>query len=108
MLRNILLLKSDLEDKYEKLKCYYDEISTAYPNIKYMFSSMREIISSSVNTLQCNYYTEGNLFSSSVITIDDIVDRVGGGDSLTAGIIYSIINNKEPNYTCEFATLLQF
>ena len=101
---NILLLKSDLEDKYEKLKCYYDEISTAYPNIKYMFSSMREIISSSVNTLQCNYYTEGNLFSSSVITIDDIVDRVGGGDSLTAGIIYSIINNKEPNYTCEFAT----
>lgn len=101
---NILLLKSDLEDKYEKLKYYYDEISTAYPNIKYMFSSMRGIISSSVNTLQCNYYIEGNLFSSSVITIDDIVDRVGGGDSLTAGIIYSIINNKEPNYTCEFAT----
>lgn len=101
---NILLLKSDLEDKYEKLKYYYDEISTAYPNIKYMFSSMRGIISSSVNTLQCNYYTEGDLFSSSVITIDDIVDRVGGGDSLTAGIIYSIINNKEPNYTCEFAT----
>ena len=68
-----------------------------------MFSSIRGIVSSSVNTLQCNYYTEGKLFSSSFITIDDIVDRVGGGDSLTAGIIHSILNNKEPEYTCEFA-----
>lgn len=101
---NILLMRCNLEDKYEKLKHYYDEIRDTYPNIKYMFSSMRGIESSSVNTLQCNYYTKGQLFSSSVITIDDIVDRVGGGDSLTAGIIYSIINNKEPNYTCEFAT----
>ncbi|XAM44511.1 2-dehydro-3-deoxygluconokinase [Terrisporobacter petrolearius] len=101
---NILLMNSDLEDKHEKLKYYYDEISKTYPNIKYIFSSMRNIISSSVNNLQCNYYTDSHLFSSSVITIDDIIDRVGGGDSLTAGIIYSIINNKEPEYTCEFAT----
>lgn len=100
---NILLMKSNLDDRYERLKYYYDEISNIYPNIKYMFSSIRGIVSSSVNTLQCNYYTEGKLFSSSFITIDDIVDRVGGGDSLTAGIIHSILNNKEPEYTCEFA-----
>ena len=101
---NILLMKSDLEDKYEKLKYYYDEISATYPNIKYIFSSMRGIESSSVNTLQTNYYTNGQIFSSRVISIDDIVDRVGGGDSLTAGILYSILNKKDANYTCEFAT----
>lgn len=101
---NILLMNSDMENKYERLKYYYDEISKTYPNIKHMFSSMRDIISSSVNTLQCNYYTEGSLFSSSAITIDDIVDRVGGGDSLTAGIIYSIVHNKTPEYICQFAT----
>ena len=35
--------------------------------------------------------------------IHDIVDRVGGGDALTAGVLYSIINNKYPEYVCEFA-----
>ncbi|MBO0576859.1 hypothetical protein EXQ42_19570 [Clostridium botulinum] len=28
----------------------------------------------------------------------------GAGDALTAGVIYSIINKKSPQYTCEFAT----
>lgn len=100
---NILNMKCDLEDKYEKLKYYYDEISKKYPNIKHIFSSFREIKSSTVNTLQCNYYNNGILFSSKIHTIDDIVDRVGGGDALTAGILYSIISNKSPEYVCEFA-----
>jgi len=43
------------------------------------------------------------LYSSKTQLIDDIVDRVGGGDALTAGILYSIIKEKEPNYICEFA-----
>ncbi|MDY4605501.1 sugar kinase [Clostridium tertium] len=100
---NILNMRCDLEDKYEKLKYYYDEISKNYPNIKHIFSSFRDIKSSTVNTLQCNYYTDSTLFSSRVHTIDDIVDRVGGGDALTAGVLYSIINNKSPKYVCEFA-----
>ena len=100
---NILNMRCDLEDKYEKLKYYYDEISKNYPNIKHIFSSFWDIKSSTVNTLQCNYYTDGTLFSSRVHTIDDIVDRVGGGDALTAGVLYSIINNKSPKYVCEFA-----
>lgn len=100
---NILNMRCDLENKYEKLKYYYDEISKNYPNIKHIFSSFRDIKSSTVNTLQCNYYTDGTLLSSRVHTIDDIVDRVGGGDALTAGVLYSIINNKSPKYVCEFA-----
>ena len=94
---NILLMNCELEDNHEKLKYYYDEITKTYPNIKHIFSSHRDIESSSVNKLQCNYYTDG-------INIDSIVDRVGGGDALSAGIIYSIINNKDPKYVCEFAT----
>ena len=100
---NILNMRCDLENKYEKLKYYYDEISKNYPNIKHIFSSFRDIKSSTVSTLQCNYYTDGTLLSSRVHTIDDIVDRVGGGDALTAGVLYSIINNKSPKYVCEFA-----
>lgn len=101
---NILLMNCELEDNHEKLKYYYDEITKTYPNIKHIFSSYRDIESSSVNKLQCNYYTDGILYLSNKINIDSIVDRVGGGDALSAGIIYSIINNKDPKYVCEFAT----
>ena len=101
---NILLMNCELEDNHEKLKYYYDEITKTYPNIKHIFSSHRDIESSSVNKLQCNYYTNGILYLSNKINIDSIVDRVGGGDALSAGIIYSIINNKDPKYVCEFAT----
>ena len=101
---NILLMNCELEDNHEKLKYYYDEITKTYTNIKHIFSSHRDIESSSVNKLQCNYYTDGILYLSNKINIDSIVDRVGGGDALSAGIIYSIINNKDPKYVCEFAT----
>ena len=101
---NILLMNCELEDNHEKLKYYYDEITKTYPNIKHIFSSHRDIESSSVNKLQCNYYTDGILYLSNKINIDSIVDSVGGGDALSAGIIYSIINNKDPKYVCEFAT----
>ena len=53
--------------------------------------------------MQCNYFIDNKLYSSEIRTIDDIVDRVGGGDALAAGIIYCILNNKEPKYTAEFA-----
>ena len=101
---NILNMSCEYECKYEKLNHYYNEINKTYPNIKHMFSSTRTIQSVSVNTLQCNYYTEGKLYTSKEYVIDDIVDRVGGGDALTAGILYSILNNKEAEYVAEFAT----
>lgn len=101
---NIMNMTCEYECKYEKLNYYYNEINKSYPNIKHMFSSIRTIQSVSVNTLQCNYYTEGTLYSSKEYMIDDIVDRVGGGDALTAGILYSILNNKNYEYIPEFAT----
>ncbi|MBY6839359.1 sugar kinase, partial [Clostridium botulinum] len=101
---NILDMSCDLEDKDEKLNYYYNEITKAYPNIKHIFSSTREIKSVSANSLQCNYYTNNKLYSSKKHTFDDIIDRIGAGDALTAGVIYSIINKKSPQYTCEFAT----
>ncbi|WP_297135867.1 sugar kinase [Terrisporobacter sp.] len=100
---NILLMDCKYEDKYEKLNHYYNSITTKYPNIKHIFSSIREVKSSTINTLQCNYYTNKKLYSSKVQLIDDIIDRVGGGDALTAGVLYSIITNKRPKYICEFA-----
>ncbi|RDY26479.1 sugar kinase [Romboutsia weinsteinii] len=101
---NILNMSCKYKDKYDKLNYYYSEIINTYPNIKHIFSSIRENISVSVNTLQCNYYSKNRLYPSKIYTIDDIVDRVGGGDALTAGILYGILKEKAPEYIAEFAT----
>lgn len=101
---NILKMSCEYECKHEKLNYYYNKINNDYPNIKHIFSSTRIVQSVSVNTLQCNYYTDCKLYTSKEYVIDDILDRVGGGDALTAGILYSILNNKEAEYIAEFAT----
>ncbi|MGL4876223.1 MAG: sugar kinase [Clostridium sp.] len=100
---NMLGMKSEIDEHEGKLKYYYDEITKEYSNIEYIFSSNRKIESSSINKLKCNYYEKGNLHISKEYVIDDIVDRVGGGDALAAGVLYGIIKELDREMIPEFA-----
>jgi 2-dehydro-3-deoxygluconokinase len=75
-----------------------------YPNIQYMCSTFRHVISASTNTLQGNLYTEGMLYQSKVQQIEHIVDRVGGGDAFAAGILHGLLTKMEPEEVVSFAT----
>ncbi|PLS02237.1 sugar kinase [Neobacillus cucumis] len=88
----------------EKLRYYYSKLIEMYPNIRYIGSTFRNIISASTNTLQGNYFTEGELYQSKVFQIDHIVDRVGGGDAFAAGILYGILENMPSEELIAFAT----
>ncbi|MCJ7841310.1 sugar kinase [Lederbergia sp. NSJ-179] len=88
----------------EKLHYYYENIRTQYPNIKSIYSTFREVISASTNTLQGNFYVDGKLYQSKVFHIDHIVDRVGGGDAYAAGILYGILTGMNPEETVTFGT----
>lgn len=90
--------------KEKKLNYYYDKIQEMYPNISYMSSTFRHVISASVNTLQGNLYTNGVLYHSKVHRIDPIVDRVGGGDAFAAGIIHGIMDGMPSEQNVSFAT----
>lgn len=87
-----------------KLKYYYQKINEMYPNIQYMSSTFRGVISASTNMLQGNFYTDGELYQSKVHQIDHIVDRVGGGDAFAAGILHGILKRLTPKEVIEFAT----
>ncbi|WP_163101957.1 sugar kinase [Peribacillus alkalitolerans] len=90
--------------KEHKLIYYYEKIHEMYPNIKYLSSTFRTVISATTNTLQGNLYCEGKLFQSRVHQIDHIVDRVGGGDAYAAGILNGIIEQQSPQQIVSFAT----
>lgn len=87
----------------ERLQAYYQKIKEEYQNIKYIVSTKREIISSSLNHLQGYIYDGNQLYVSKKYEIDDIVDRVGAGDAFMAGVTYGIMLQKPMLESIEFA-----
>lgn len=82
----------------------FTKINEKFPNIKVIYSSTRNVISSEHNELTGNIWTGGKMYSSVKHEIKPIVDRIGGGDALTAGVLYGLLNKQEPQEIIEFAT----
>ncbi len=64
--------------------------------------TLRESISASDNRWSAMFYTNSSAYFSKKYEMR-IVDRVGGGDSFGAGLIYSLVTGKEPQDAIEFA-----
>jgi 2-dehydro-3-deoxygluconokinase len=64
--------------------------------------TLRESLSANDNNWAGLLYDGSDFYFSKKYTIH-IVDRVGGGDSFGAGLIYSCLNNYAPQKTIEFA-----
>ena len=64
--------------------------------------TLRESISASDNNWAAMLYTDDKAYFSKKYPVH-IVDRVGGGDSFGAGLIYSMLMKKEPQDAIEFA-----
>lgn len=71
-------------------------------NFKGVAITLRESLSASDNNWSAMLYTNGQAVFSKKYAMH-IVDRVGGGDSFGAGLIYSLINDYEPQKAIEFA-----
>ena len=69
---------------------------------KYVVSTLRESYSASDNGWSALIY-DGNEFYHSKHYDIRIVDRVGGGDSFAAGLIYGLLSQDDFKYALEFA-----
>ncbi|MCI7623039.1 MAG: sugar kinase [Clostridiales bacterium] len=65
--------------------------------------SMRRSISASDNDWGAMYYKDGEAYFSKRYIIH-LVDRVGGGDSFAAGLIYGLMNEFDNQHIIEYAT----
>lgn len=70
---------------------------------KYIVSTLRESFSASDNGWKALIYDGKDFFLSRRYEINPIVDRVGGGDSFSAGIIHCLANGMPQNEALEFA-----
>jgi len=86
--------------KYEELT---NKILENYPNIKKISITLRESHSANYNGWSAILNNRKEFFVSKKYEIHHIVDRVGAGDTFSAGLIYGLNQLKDDRETLEFA-----
>jgi 2-dehydro-3-deoxygluconokinase len=71
--------------------------------LKYVSISLRESQSATVNDWSGMLYDGRQFYTSRKYHIDYIVDRVGGGDAYSSGIIYGLMTDQDLQETVDFA-----
>jgi len=87
-------------DRYRKLA---EKVMAAFPNLRYQAITLRESYSASHNGWSACLHNGQEFFVSRGYEITHIVDRVGGGDSFAAGLIYGIHTGMSDQDALEFA-----
>lgn len=78
------------------------QLMKKFPALKYVAFTLRESVSASRNGWSAILIDKDGVYKSKKYMID-IVDRVGGGDSFGAGLIYGLHNNLGAQNAIEFA-----
>jgi len=87
----------------EKYKALSDAVLTAYPNLKVIAITLRESKSADTNGWAACINDRNTFYVSRKYEINDIIDRVGGGDSFAGGLIYGLNNYDTKEEALEFA-----
>jgi len=88
------------EEKYRELA---SAVLKKYPNLEKIAITMREAISADHNNWSAVLHNGKDFFLSRKYQVTHIVDRVGGGDSFAAGLIYGLNMLTSDHEALEFA-----
>ena len=93
------------EDEDISLQEIYNRIQVKYPNIKVLYSTTRIVNSTNRHKLQGFFIgEEGKFVESKLYDINPVIDRVGGGDAFSAGILNGILKGWDSQKIVDFGT----
>lgn len=98
--------KTDVKDglsmqpSFEDMDRVFKAIDEHY-HMKAIARTVRYAHSGSNNSLKAFYYTEGKTYESKLINFD-IIDRVGGGDAFSSGLIFAMMEGMSPQNVIDF------
>lgn len=78
-------------DSFESMAC---RVVGEFPNLKIIASTMRRAITANKNGWSAFGFAEGKAHEGLKFAELEILDRVGGGDSFAAGLIYGLLASK--------------
>lgn len=87
----------------ESYKGVAKEVIERYPNIEKVGTTLRDAKTGLLNDWRTLLFDGEDFYLSRIYEDLEIVDRVGGGDSFAAGLIYSLLNDKSPQEAVDFA-----
>ena len=82
------------------------KVAADYPNLKVIGTTLREVISASVNNWSAILYwaESGEFFQGPQFDALTIEDRVGGGDGFASGFMYAFLNGMDPQQAVNYGT----
>lgn len=87
----------------EQYKALGDKVLKDFPNLKVIAITLRESTSADINGWSACLNDGKHFYLSRKYAINDIIDRVGGGDSFSAGLIYGLNKFADKQEALEFA-----
>ena len=87
-------------DKYKMLG---DKVLAEFPNLKMITITLRESKSADINGWGACLNDREHFYLSKRYMINDIIDRVGGGDSFAGGLIYGLNKYEDKQESLEYA-----
>ncbi|MFI3288079.1 MAG: sugar kinase [Rikenellaceae bacterium] len=86
----------------EGYKGIFEQMAKEF-GFKYVISTLRESFSASHNGWKAMIYNGEEFYTSKRYDIEPIVDRVGGGDSFSGGVIHGLLTKPNQGEALEFA-----
>ena len=91
----------DLKTKIENFKGMIREVQAKYSNASVFATTLREVVSANRNLWGAIMLAEGQWYVEEPREID-ILDRIGGGDGFTGGLLYGVWKGWEPQKWVQF------
>lgn len=80
------------------------KMKTAFPNLKIIVSTLREVHTASRHDLSAACFAEDHTFKAQDFLNIEVFDRVGSGDAFAAGFIYGLLSDKSAQFAVECGT----
>ncbi len=80
----------------EAYKAMVRRVVSAHGHLAAVGTTLREVLSGSVNNWSAILYTEGEFYASRLYEALEVEDRVGGGDAFSSGLIYGMLGGAKP------------
>lgn len=90
-----------MQPNYEDQDRIFQELASRF-TFKAIARHVRYVHSSSENSLKAYMYYDGKTYESKLFRFN-ILDRVGGGDAFSSGLIYALMQDMKPEDTINFA-----
>ena len=81
----------DLSDKIGSFQAMIQQVRAKYPNAKVCATTLRQVLSANEHMWGALLFADGQWFVEEPRPIP-VLDRIGGGDGFTGGLLYGVLN----------------